>query len=169
MNATHAKSRFPVSFPLIYGLLFLLAGVLSVVMLVTDKNLQTDFGTVSSGYYLHWYGVLAMAVADFAGAALLLLFRSRAMIKLGTVGSGLLAVANLGVILTYAQVGFSTATSFAQYLFGITYYGGDVRYLYDLVLGVYLATFVTGLVCLLATRHSNSAPGQGGAQAPSSA
>lgn len=168
MAATNATSRFPVSFPLIYGLMFLAAGILSVVMLGTDKNLQTDFGTVSSGYFLHWYGVLAMSIVDFLGAALLFLRRSRTMIKLGTIGSGLLTLANVGVILTFAQVGFSSATSFAQYLFGITYYGGDVRYLYDVLLAVYLVTFLSGAVSLATTRHSRASPGEEGAQVISS-
>ncbi len=160
MSEIAAKGRFPV----IYGGLFLLAAVVSFVMLVTDKNLQTDFGTVTSGYYLHWYAVLAMGVADVAGAGLLFAFRTRLMVKIGLVGSGLLALANLGVIATYAQVGFSSATSFADYLFGVTYYGGDIRYLYDLLLAVYLGTFATGAVGLFATRHSQTAPRDGGSQ-----
>ncbi len=153
MAASDAKQRFPV----IYSLFFLLGAGLSFVMLATDMNLRTDFGTMSSGYFLHWYGVLAIAVADLVGAALLLLVRSRTAVKLGVVGSGLLVVAWLAVILTYSQVGFSSASSFAKYLFGITYYGGDIRYLYDVLLAVYVLTFLVGGVDLLVTRHARSA------------
>lgn len=138
--------------PTVYSLVFFLAAGLSILMLITDKNLQTNFGSVSTGYYYHWYVVLSMAVADLAGAGLLLAFRSRWLVKLGVVGSGGFAVMLLAVILTHAQVGFSSAVSFAQYLFGITYYGGDLRYLYDVLLGTYVGGFVAGVVSLALTR-----------------
>ncbi len=153
MAANDAKQRFPA----IYSLLFLLGAGLSFVMLATDTNLRTDFGTMSSGYFLHWYGVLAIAVADLVGAGLLLLVRTRTAVKIGVVGSGLIVVAWLGVTLTYSQVGFASASSFARYLFGITYYGGDIRYLYDALLAVYLLTFLAGGVDLLVTRHAQAA------------
>jgi hypothetical protein len=140
-----------------YSLLFLLAFALSVVMLLTDQNLKTDFGSVSSGYYLHWYVVLVTAIADLVGAALLLAVRSRFAVKVGVAGSGLLALVFLGDIFTYSQVGFTSAGTFANYLFGITYYGGDIRYLYDAVLAVYLLTALVGVVLLLATRTERRA------------
>ncbi|MFZ0699048.1 MAG: hypothetical protein WAN74_02485 [Thermoplasmata archaeon] len=142
--------------PAFYSLPFFLAFVLSVVMLATDKNLQTNFGTVSSGYYFHWYVVLVAAVAAIAGAVLLLVVRSRAAFIGGVIGSGLLAAIFLGDIFTYSQVGFSSMTDFANYLFGITYYGGNIRYLYDVLLAVYLATFFFGLVALALTRRSRT-------------
>ena len=148
-------------FPIVYSLLFLVAFGLSVLMLITDKNLQTDFGSISSGYYIHWYGVLAMAIADLAGAGVLLAFRSRIAVKLGVVGSGLLTVALLGVIATYHQVGFASAMDFANYLFGVTYYGGDIRYLYDALLGTDLGTFAVGLAGLVLTRDAAAATGFG--------
>lgn len=126
-------------------------------MLATDNNLRTDFGTVTSGYYLHWYVVLITGLADLAGAALLATLATRKAILGGVVGSGLLALVFVGDILTYSQVGFSSPSSFADYLFGITYYGGNIRYLYDLLVAVYLATFVGGLILFWRTRES--APG----------
>ena len=138
----------------IYSLPFFLAFVLSIVMLATDNNLRTDFGTVTSGYYLHWYVVLIAGLADLAGAALLATLATRKAILGGVIGSGLLALVFVGDIFTYSQVGFSSPTSFADYLFGITYYGGDIRYLYDLLLAVYLATFVGGLVLFWRTREA---------------
>jgi hypothetical protein len=135
-----------------YSALFLLACALSVVMLLTDSNLKTDFGTLKSGYYAHWYVVLVTAIADLVGAALLLAVASRTAIRLGVVGSGLLALVFVADIFTYAQVGFASAGDFANYLFGVTYYGGDIRYLYDALLAVYILTFIVGLVMLGRTR-----------------
>ncbi len=137
----------------VYSGFFALAFALSVVMLVTDSNLRTDFGTLTSGYFSHWYVVLVTAVADLIGAALLGALASRRAIQGGVIGSGLLALVFVGDIFTYGSVGFASATSFAQYLFGLTYYGGDIRYLYDIVLAVYLAAFVYGVAALRRTKE----------------
>jgi hypothetical protein len=153
MSGAGSKGTFPV----VYSLAFLLAAILSFVMLATDKNLQTDFGAMSSGYFIHWYAVLAMGVVDLLGVALLLVLRSRTAVKLGVIGSGLLTLANLAVIATYSQVGFASASDFANYLFGVTYYGNDIRYLYDALLATYLGTFLLGLVGLAATRERPAA------------
>jgi hypothetical protein len=161
-------SRTQRLFPLFYSLPFLLASALSMVMLVTDKNLQTDFGTVTTGYFVHWYVVLVIAIADVVGAGLLILLRSRTAIKLGVVGSGLLCIVWVGVILTYAQAGFTSASAFAQYLFGVTYFGGDIRYLYDVLLATYLGTFALGLVGLAVTRDADAPADQAGAHSPTS-
>jgi hypothetical protein len=151
---TGAECESKRTFAVLYSLPFLLAAALTVVMLATDTNLRTDFGTITGGYFVHWYAVLATAIADLVGAALLLLLRSRGAVKLGVVGSALLTAIFLGVIATYAQVGFASASDFAQYLFGVTYFGGDIRYLYDVLLATYLGTFVVGLVGLVLTRES---------------
>ncbi len=135
-------------FPIGYSAAFVLAAGLSILMLITDRNLQTGFGAVSSGYYSHWYAVLALAVTALVGAALLLAFRSRPAVKLGVVGSGLSALLLLAVVFTYQQVGFASAGDFANYLFGVTYSGGDIRYLYDALLTTYLETFAAGAVSL---------------------
>lgn len=136
----------------VYGALFLVAFALSVVMLLTDTNLRTDFGSLPNGYFSHWYVILATTVADALGAALLIGVGSRATIQGGVVGSGLLILVYLGAILTYSQVGFNSAGDFANYLFGITYSGGYIRYLYDAVLAVYVVTFIAGFAALRATR-----------------
>jgi hypothetical protein len=141
--------------PALYSIPFFLAFALSVVMLVTDTNLRTNFGSISSGYYFHWYVVLATAVADLLGAVLLVLVRSRTAFKAGVLGSGLLALIFLGDIATYSQVGFASAADFANYLFGITYYGGDVRYLYDALVAVYIFSFLFGLIVLTLTRRAD--------------
>jgi hypothetical protein len=137
-----------------YSLLFFVAFALSVVMLATDSNLRSDFGTMSSGYFSHWYVVLATAVADLVGGVLLVVVASRTAVRAGVAGSGLLSAIFLGDVLTYKQVGFASASDFAKYLFGQMYYGGDIRYLYDGLLAVYLITFVAGFVCLRWARPS---------------
>jgi len=134
--------------PILFSAAFVLAFALAVVMLITDTNLQTDFGSMSSGYYVHWYVILGTAVADLIGVVLLLLLRSRTAVKLCTLGSGLLVAVFLAAIFTYSQVGFASASDFANYLFGVTYSGGDIRYLYDVLLAVYIATFLWGVVGL---------------------
>ncbi|MEM0129274.1 MAG: hypothetical protein QXG65_03825 [Thermoplasmata archaeon] len=143
------------------GILFLIATALAVTMLLTDTNLRTNFGTLSSGYYLHWYAVLAMAAVSVLGAGLLIGLRSRATILGSAIGSGLLALAMVADIATYAEVGFSSASSFAQYLFGITYYGGDIRYLFDVLLATYLVTFGLSLAALAWTRASRPSQDSG--------
>lgn len=162
MESARPKSVFPI----VYSLPFLLAFGLSVLMLATDKNLQTNFGAVSSGYFVHWYVVAVTAAADLVGAFLLLILRSRTSVKLGTIGSGLLVILFLGVVLTYQQVGFTSAYAFAQYLFGITYYGGDIRYLYDGLLATYIGTFLLGVVDLVVTRNSQESSSRNDAEHP---
>ncbi len=145
-----------------YAGFFLVALALTIVMLLTDNNLRTNFGTVS-GYFFHWWVILVIGIADAVGAVLLLVLGSRLAVKGGVIGSLLIVVIFLGVIATYGQVGFSSASAFAQYLFGVTYYGGDIRYLYDALLGVYLATLVFGAVVLWRTRPATAAPPSAGA------
>lgn len=138
---------------LTYSAFFFLAFALSCVMLFTDSNLRTDFGTMPSGYYAHWYVVLVTAAFDLVGAVLLVLVRSRAALAGGVIGSALLALLFVGDIFTYSSVGFASPADFANYLFGVTYYGGDVRYLYDVLLAVYLAALVFGAIALWRTRE----------------
>jgi hypothetical protein len=141
-----------------YSVLFFLAFALSVVMLFTDKNLQTDFGAVKQGYFLHWYVVLGTAIADLIGAIGLVVVASRTAVKAGIAGSGLMILIFLGDIATYSLVGFASATAFADYLFGVTYPGGDIRYLYDVLLAVYIVTFIVGFVILARAKRRSPAP-----------
>lgn len=153
--------------PRLYGVLFLLAFALSVTMLLTDKNLQTDFGSVSSGYAPHWYVVLVTAIVELGGGVGLLLWPSRLAVKAGTAGSGLLALLFLGDIATYAMVGFPSADAFARYLFGIDYFGGNLRYLYDVLLALFLVTLGTGATLLYWTRPAGSASSASPTSTPS--
>jgi hypothetical protein len=150
------------------GLLFV-AFVLSVVMLVTDKNLQTDFGA-QSPYYVHWYGVLAMAMLDLVVAIALVSsalprVRERMSPSFRRTGVGAALVWTivailvlLGIVFSYAQVGFSSMSQFAQYLFGVSAYPGALSYLpwlYDLLLATYGVTAIAGA---LAVRRISASP-----------
>jgi hypothetical protein len=153
-----------------FGGLLLLDFVISVVMLVTDKNLQTDFGA-SSPYYLHWYGVLAMGILDLLLGLVLLTFSAtsslarrwpklRRLAVLGSTAWSVLAIiAMVGIVETYPQVGFANANQFAMYLFGTTAYPGALSYipwLYDLLLAAYVLTAILGVVSLLRRRPAST-------------
>jgi hypothetical protein len=151
-----------------FALLLLVDFVIVAVMLATDKNLQTDFGTVQSGYYFHWYGLLVEGILDLIVAVAVVStislsamkrqsFSSRKYVVIGGLGWTVVAIlAMLGIVFTYQQVGFSSMTEFAKYLFGTTAYAGVGSYipwLYDLLLAAYI---LTALVGALATRKVRS-------------
>ena len=138
--------------------------LVAVTMLVTDKNLQTDFGanpagSMIAGYYLHWWGVAAIALADLLVALMVGMSASRLQKRismagkapswLATLWSLLAIVAMVGIVATYQQVGFPSAQEFAKYLFGpqtYTYQGNGVGpyipWLYDLMLIAFVVTLV---------------------------
>jgi hypothetical protein len=147
---------------LAFGALFLVDLILSVVMLATDQNLQTDFGG-KPAYYAHWWGVLAMAVLDLvvglvvvaAAFPVLGAKLSPRTRRAGLVAAVLWAVVAIavmvGIVTTYSQVGFSSMSQFEQYLFNPTPYGGVKPYLpwlYDTLLAAYVVTFLVGIVAL---------------------
>lgn len=151
-----------------FGVLLLLDFVIAAVMLVTDKNLQTDFGA-QSAYYSHWYGVLAMGIIDLVVGVMLLASASVPALKRMSASAqrrGAIAallwtvialVASVGIVASYMQVGFSSLNQFAQYLFGVTPYPGALTYipgLYDALVALYIITAVVGV---FATMRSPSA------------
>jgi hypothetical protein len=138
--------------------LFLFVDVILVaVMLVTDKNLQTNFGA-QAPYYYHWYGLLAEGILDLIVAGALVAsisrsaqvrsFSSRKRVVLAGLAWTVLAIlAMLGIVATYQQVGFASASEFAKYLFGVTVYPSLPSYipwLYDLLLAMYIVTALVG-------------------------
>lgn len=150
----------------VFGGLLLLDFVVLLVMLATDKNLQSDFGGVSP-YYSHWYGLLALGVLTLiAGVAILALGgrtgsdgRPSTLGRCALWGGGILpwvaVAAMIGILATYQQVGFSSASQFAQYLFGVTAYSGTLSYvpwLYDLLLALFLVSAVVGLIAIVKVR-----------------
>ncbi|MCI4334483.1 MAG: hypothetical protein L3K04_02475 [Thermoplasmata archaeon] len=146
--------------------LLLLDFVVAVVMLVTDKNLQTNFGA-QKAYYSHWYGVLAMALVDVVGATVVLVFSFpssadgtpgllRRHVGLVALAWSLLAVlAMVGIVESYSQVGFPSMTEFEKYLFGTSAYPGALSYipwLYDFLLACYLLTAVVAVIVVWRSR-----------------
>ncbi|MGC2288737.1 MAG: hypothetical protein WA688_02625 [Thermoplasmata archaeon] len=156
------KSRLPAVFAGLLVLDFLLV----VVMLATDKNLQTDFGAAPP-YYLHWYAGLVLGAVTLLLAAAVLATNLRQEPRSGStvldryalvggvVWSWLAIAGMFGVLATYKQVGFSSVNQFAQYLFGVSAYPGALSYipwLYDLLLGVFFVAAVTGVIALVQRR-----------------
>jgi hypothetical protein len=155
-----------------FGGLLLLAFVVSVVMLLTDKNLQTDFGA-QSPYYAHWYGVLAMGVLDLVVGLTLVASSVPSMrdrlsgsVRRGGVVAALAwtlvaIVVMVGIVTSYSMVGFSNMGQFESYLFGVTAYPGALSYipwLYDLLLVVYVVAAIVGVVAAIRTQTSRGNP-----------
>lgn len=140
------------------GLLFIIDFLITIVILFTDNNLQTDFGSVPK-YFIHWYGLLSTAIIDIIGAGIVFSRPGRGAYAAGFAGSALLALFLILDTLTYSMVGFSSITSFATYLFGFTKYHGSLSYipgLYDILLIFY---FITAIVSAYAMKSVNkSAP-----------
>lgn len=136
--------------------------VLVAVMLATDVNLQTNFGAASK-YYVHWWGLLAEGVLTLLAALAMVLaamrvskggrgmWSSRGLVLGGLLFAIVAFIADLGIVFTYAQVGL-TMSQFEQYLFGQSYYGNDIRYLYDVVLVFYALTAVVGAIAAMRVR-----------------
>jgi hypothetical protein len=148
-------------FPALDRLAFPLAAGLPFAMLTIDQSPQTDLGATSSGHFVPWYAVLATAIADLVGAASLRVPRSRTAVKLGIVGSALLARALLRVIAPFAQVSFASASDLAQDLFRVLFSGGNLRYLCDELWANCLGTLLTGTVGRMPPRGARTAPPNG--------
>ncbi|MEM0155452.1 MAG: hypothetical protein QW597_02465 [Thermoplasmataceae archaeon] len=128
------------------GILFLIAFIVAMVILFTDENLQTDFGSTGK-YYIHWYGMLIMAIVSLVAAIILFVKSRRGLILAGSIGSIILALFMVADIALYSMVGFSSPGDFATYLFGVTKYPGVLSYipgLYDLLFIVYIIGAVVG-------------------------
>lgn len=150
--------------------LLLIDFLLLDAMLVTDKNLQTDFGTMSP-YFIHWYGVLALAVVTLFVAVLIIVTAGRSALKGnrpkmarfaltgGAVWCWLTIVAMLGVLATWKQVDATSLKEFAQYLFSVTAYPGVQPYipwLYDLLLALFILSGIVGVLAVVQNRNTSS-------------
>jgi len=138
----------------ITGFLLLVDFIITIVILFTDKNLQTDFGSVSP-YFIHWYGLLITGIIDIIGAAIIIAKPGRGFQKTGTIGSFLLAVFLVADLATYKMVGFSSVGQFATYLFGFSHYSGALSYipgLYDVLFAFYLITGIAGAAILRSSK-----------------
>lgn len=137
------------------GAIFLIDFIVTLVILFTDKNLQTDFG-VTKPYFIHWYGLLITGVISLIGGIVIIARPARRTFTVGAAGSILLALFLLADIALYSEVGFKTPQQFATYLFGISKYPGSLNYipgLYDVLFALYIITFA---VCLMARSSSKS-------------
>jgi len=127
------------------GVVLLLAlFLITLVILFTDKNLQTDFGSVKP-YYVHWYGLLATSLVDLIGAILLFAKPTRSLLRLAGGWCVLMTLFLILDVFTYKQVGFSTIGEFARYLFVPVFYDSSLFYipgLYDLLLVLYIISAV---------------------------
>ena len=135
------------------ALLYALSFIVIVVMLYTDRNLQTDFGSVKP-YFYHWFGLMATGIIDLIGAFILILKPGRRVILTSLSVSIIMVVFLLADTLTYSSVGFSTIQAFAAYLFGVTRYQGNMNYipgLYDILLALYVINFLVALFYLRKT------------------
>ena len=144
MNNATASGRLPAYF----SLLFLIQFVITMLILFTDQNLQTDFGTVPK-YFIHWYGLLATGLVDFVAFIVLLAVRKRSMVGVGVGWAVFMAIFQIADIATYGMlnVGLS-AGSFAQYLFGVTKFAGALPYIpgmYDLLFAIYIIAIGVGI------------------------
>ena len=132
------------------GTLFIVAFVVAVIILLTDKNLQTDFG-IHTRYFIHWYGMLVIAIVALIAGAILLTTKKRNLGLAGTMGSAFIALFLVGDLATYSQAGFTSVSQFATYLFGVTKYPGSLSYIpgmYDLLFILFVLTAVTGAISL---------------------
>jgi hypothetical protein len=171
-NSVPPESRKPMA-PAVFGSLLLLNFVLVIVMLVTDKNLQTDFGAQTSGNYLHWYAGLGMGVLDLLlGLGLLAstfqirgrlgsASTQRYMVMGALVWTILVIIASVAVVETYSQVRFTSEGQFSQYLFGTSAYPGALSYipwLYDLLLATYVISALAGIAAIASVRTKPAVP-----------
>lgn len=132
---------------LIAAILFACFALTSLI-LATDVNLQTNFGSVKP-FFIHWYGLLVTGIIDLVGGVLFLR-AARPPYLIATIWFVFMPVFMVADTLTYAEVYFKTPAQFAVYLFGITKYPGTLYYIpgaFDALFALYLAGFAA---CLLA-------------------
>ncbi len=146
------------SWIVIFGLLILVDFLLIVVMLATDKNLQTDFGS-SKPYFAHWYGLLAEGILTLLvafsviGNALAPSMwaqrprRVKAIVLGGLVWVILALLANLAIVFTWSQVGFPNMNQFVMYLFDTASPAatGYIPWLYDALIAALVVTALVGV------------------------
>jgi hypothetical protein len=163
------------SWIVIFGLLIFLDFLLLVVMLVTDKNLQTDFGNskyMAPSYFLHWYGLLAEAILTLLvafsviGNALAPSMwaqrprRVKAIVLGGLVWVILALLADLAIVFTWSQVGFQNMSQFAMYLYDTASppASGYIPWLYDALIAMLVLTALVGVVAWARVRTWGTTP-----------
>jgi hypothetical protein len=135
VNSVKNGTRFKKPISAIYSICF----AVTIYILITDKNLQTNFGSVKP-YFIHWYGLLITGIVDVAGA-LMFLLRSKPPIFITRIWFIFMPIFMVADTLTYAEVYFKSPEQFAQYLFGLNRYPGALPYTpgaFDVLFGCYI-------------------------------
>jgi hypothetical protein len=139
---------------IVLGLILLVQFILTLVILLTDHNLQTDFG-IYPKYFIHWYGLLVTGIIDIIGFALLVSINSRRLVAAGVGWSAFMVLFQIADLATYKEVGFNSVSQFATYLFGFSKYPGSLSYipgLYDILLAIYVIALIVGVLGMMASR-----------------
>jgi hypothetical protein len=170
-TGTSGNGRAGRSWVQIFGALILIDFLLVLVMLATDMNLQTDFGT-SARYFAHWYGLLAEGILDLLVALAVLgnatmpsmwnqrPGRVKKIVTAALVWVILAIFADLAIVFSWQQVGFTSMNQFAMYLFDTASpaSGGYIPWLYDALLAAYIVTAVVGVLAWTQVRKWGSTP-----------
>lgn len=132
-----------------FSVLFFIQFLITLIILTSDQNLQTDFGTVPK-YFLHWYGMLVSGIVDIIAFVILIFTAKRLFIGLGVIWGAFMAVFQVADILTASSLNVGlTESQFATYLFGFSKYPGALPYipgLYDVLFAIYIVIVIAGIV-----------------------
>lgn len=131
------------------AIVYVLCLISTILILYTDRNLQTDFGSTKP-YFIHWYGMVTIAVVEVIAIIILLIRGSRSTLRASAIGSSILAIFLIADIFTYRMAGFNSPQQFATYLFGITRYDNSTSY----VPGLYDVLFVLLIITAIASVFS---------------
>jgi hypothetical protein len=134
----------------VLSFIFYVCFALTVVILVTDQNLQTNFGAVKP-YFIHWYGLLITGLVDLIGGVLFLVRRNPPLF-VANIWFVFMPIFMVADTLTYAEVFFNSPAQFAVYLFGFKKFPGTLAYipgLFDVLFALYILGF---LACVLVRR-----------------
>ncbi|MEM0158512.1 MAG: hypothetical protein QXV22_05240 [Thermoplasmataceae archaeon] len=140
------------------GVLFVLDFLVSLIILLTDRNLRTDFGTITHGYFLHWYGMLAISIISIIGGIISFSNGSKKVATAGAIGSLLILLFLFADVLTAPTLGL-TYSYFASYLFGFPPFfsaSGYIPGLYDILVVLYLLTTIMGFRSRSAAAKQNT-------------
>lgn len=135
-------------------ILFFMAFVLESLVLFTDQNLRTDFGTVHP-FFIHWYIFFLLDIVTVLVVIVLLTSRGKLASRIGLAWPIIMVLVMLGDIVTYSSVGFSTPSQFADYLFGFSKYPQTLNYIPGLYSMIFIIYVISIMVSLYSIRKSS--------------
>ncbi|MGC9294909.1 MAG: hypothetical protein ACP5E8_06500 [Thermoplasmata archaeon] len=139
--------------------LFIISFIVDLVILATDNNLKTDFGSVHP-YFIHWYIFMFLDLITLVTSIYIGFFSSNLnYVKIGLIWSSIMVLIMVGDLLTYSSVGFSAPVQFAYYLFGFSKYPQSLSYipgLYSLLFIVYIFTIIVSIFFIRSYKINNS-------------